>query len=207
MKQAFTLIELIFVIVLISILGASAMFYFHSSDNEIAQAANQLARHIRYTQHLALMDDRFDPSDNEWYKGRWRIRFSKSTLYPQTNNYVYYSVFSDSKNPATGYGGFPDTASELAIDPYDKQKLGTNTSGDKTKITTNLVNKYNTDFSSDCGVLIAFDSLGRPYNGIGAGAYANLLTENCTITLRHLDTGDTGTITIHPETGLVTVSY
>jgi len=221
MKQAFTLIELIFVIVLISILGASAMFYFRSSDNEIAQAANQLARHIRYTQHLALMDDRFDPSDNKWYGERWQIRFFYLETGDRQDNrcfFEYYAIFSD--RDEANKGGLPDTENELATDPYDKRRLGVYSGEDSTKSITHLRANYNTCIthiycpnSINSSTSFAFDSIGRPYfvstrydEGV-VGAYAGLQREECRIELTHLDTNQQSEITIHPETGLVTVSY
>ncbi|MFP4333742.1 MAG: Tfp pilus assembly protein FimT/FimU, partial [Campylobacterales bacterium] len=51
MRKAFTLLEIIFVIVILGILSGVAVFYFRTSDSELVQAKNQLINHIRYTQH------------------------------------------------------------------------------------------------------------------------------------------------------------
>jgi prepilin-type N-terminal cleavage/methylation domain-containing protein len=213
MKKAFTLLEIIFVIVLIGILAGVAVFYFRANDSELVQAKNQLINHIRYTQHLALMDDKFSPSDRDWYKGRWRISFSGSSDYPQTSNYVYYNIYSDSPD----YRGGIDKENEVAIDPYKGARLGVETDGDKSRLITNLVQQYNVEIVSVCdsdGKDIVFDVIGRPYKfnsstDLGTDslpnsrAYQNLLTSSCEIKLRHLETGEPATITIHPETGLV----
>ena len=61
MKKAFTMLELVFVIVIVGILS-----YFVSSSfqrNPLREAADQVVSHIRYTQHLAMIDDKFDPND------------------------------------------------------------------------------------------------------------------------------------------------
>lgn len=41
-------------------------------------AKNQVIAHIRYTQHLAMMDDKFNADESTWYKRRWQIWFSKT---------------------------------------------------------------------------------------------------------------------------------
>ena len=50
MKHAFTMIELVFVIVIAGIL--SAMIASSFDGNNLRQAADQIVSHIRYTQHL-----------------------------------------------------------------------------------------------------------------------------------------------------------
>ena len=89
--NSFTLIELVFVIVVIGILAAVIVPRIHS--NKLQEAANQLVSHIRYTQHLAMIDDRFDSSDPTWYKTLWQVRFTPG-ISPLTGK-VAYAVFSD----------------------------------------------------------------------------------------------------------------
>jgi prepilin-type N-terminal cleavage/methylation domain-containing protein len=55
-RFAFTMLELIFVIIVIGILAVLAMPSFNK--NSLAEAAEQVAGHIRYTQHLAMVDDK-----------------------------------------------------------------------------------------------------------------------------------------------------
>lgn len=215
-RSGFTLLELIFVITIIAVLAAAAMFYFRSGDNELIQATNQLARHIRYAQHLALMDDRFDPSDDvnssKWYGERWRIRFYDTD---------YYVIFSDRDNK----GGDPDGTKEIAIDPFDKDRLGRRNGQDITQSITHLRANYNTaiqSISCDIGngaqqnipLSIVFDNKGRVYatppryDETTLGAYERLVRQNgCIITLRHLDTREEKGIIIHPETGFVEIAY
>lgn len=197
MKKAFTLLEIIFVIVLLGILAGVAVFYFRANDSELVQAKNQLINHIRYTQHLALMDDRFDPNKEKWYESRWQIRMTSASD-------EYYSVFSD-----TDLGGEISDEKEIAIDPYSGTRLGARNIVDKSKLETNIGLKYNASFESttcDNGnfpVRIVFDAIGRPHSNIGDRPYENLMRNSCTITLKHNETGETATITIHPETGFV----
>ena len=57
-KRAFTMIELIFVIVVVGILAA--IMIPKLNRNASREAANQILTHIRYTQHLAMQDDKYE---------------------------------------------------------------------------------------------------------------------------------------------------
>ena len=89
MKKAFTLVELIFVVVVIGILAFA--LWPKKQPTQALEAARQIVAHIRYTQHLALNDDKFathtyiatDGTKKniaiDWYKRLWRITFSNLT--------------------------------------------------------------------------------------------------------------------------------
>lgn len=79
MKKAFTLLELIFVVVIAGILAF--VLIPKSSDTKLLESANQLISHIRYAQQLALNNDQFDPNDKDWYKKMWRIEFENNGTY------------------------------------------------------------------------------------------------------------------------------
>ena len=74
--KAFSLFELIIVMVVIGVLLSITAINFKNDD--LARAANQVASHIRYTQFLALTDDKFNPEDKNWTKSRWQIYFTKT---------------------------------------------------------------------------------------------------------------------------------
>jgi len=96
--SAFTLIELIVVIIIIGIIVATLSFDY--SPDKLQLAADQVIRDIRFTQSLALKDDKYQPfsidSSNKetnrskfWFKQWWQIRFNC------TDNYCFYEIFSD----------------------------------------------------------------------------------------------------------------
>lgn len=211
MKKAFTMMEVITVIAVIGVLVAVAIP--RSGSNRLSEAATQLISHIRYTQHLAMIDDKFDLSDNDWYKERWQIMFASTV---GSGNSWSYMIFSDSLGASTGS---PDV-NEHAVNPSDSSKFLTggystgNIAFDDSRATTelNIGKKYgitNVTLSSSCSISgttrIAFDHLGRPLRGAFhnySSAYpaANrLITSQCIITL----TDNTGNISIaiEPETG------
>jgi type II secretory pathway pseudopilin PulG len=211
MKKAFTMMELIFIIIVIGILAAVVIP--RTGSNKLHEAAIQVVSHIRYTQHLAMVDDKFDGSTN-WYKARWQLLFGTSATH--TNGKVAYSIFSD----ASTFSGNPGI-SELAKNPMDSSKLltggfaGVISYATDSRVTRemNIGEKYGIDTvtTTNCGGAnrMAFDYLGRPIKGdisddvapyTSSGTTTSLLTtQQCTITLT--DGSDNVVIAIEPETG------
>lgn len=99
MKKAFTLLELIFVVVIAGILAF--VLIPKSSDTKLLESANQLISHIRYAQQLALNNDQFDPNDKDWYKKMWRIEFENNGTYKVWRGNVAQSnkIAPDPANP------------------------------------------------------------------------------------------------------------
>lgn len=204
-RTAFTMLELIFVIIVIGIISVLAMPSFNR--NPLAEAAEQVANHIRYTQHLAMIDDVYNDKNSTWWKDRWSIRF-----YENTNTY-YYTVFSDrdqQRNANTGVN-----SDEVAIDPLTQKKLHAANSNTLMNLTksygiTNIISSCyvddNTLVTANRGAII-FDNLGRPYNGLADSTAPTqyLLTQVCDINLSSSD--GVATIRIQPETGYVSVNY
>jgi prepilin-type N-terminal cleavage/methylation domain-containing protein len=214
MKKAFTMIELVFVIVVIGILAA--VIIPNMRTNPLYEAATQVISHIRYTQHLAMVDDKFDSVytvNHEWYKKRWQIAFSTGDNY--ANNKPSYLIFRDNDADTN-----PDKI-EIAKNSLDPSKYLTGgVSGESTldirdsdafegTKALNLGESYNImdiKLSSSCstGTKIAFDHLGRPLRGPLASydsAYhaGRLVTSVCNITL--VASEGNLTIAIQPETG------
>ena len=171
MKNAFTMIELVFVIVIVGILSLVISSSFER--NTLREAADQVVSHIRYTQHLAMVDDKFNPKDSGWYKSRWQIFFANTE---GSGDAWSYMIFSDSPN----YTGTPDV-SEHAKNPLDENRYlsGGYSAGNidfRSPLATkemNLGNKYgllDIDFVNGCTIAttrqrISFDYLGRPFYG------------------------------------------
>lgn len=75
-KPAFTMLELVFVIVVLGILAALAM---PRLDRDLRQEAkDNILSAIRYTQHLALMDDKTVPG-TAWQANLWNIAIGSSS--------------------------------------------------------------------------------------------------------------------------------
>lgn len=189
MKKAFTMLELVFVIVVVGILSFVVASRFER--NTLREAADQLVGHIRYTQHLAMMNDKYVPNPGmsneagsaaktleaqEWYKGRWHIFFS-----PTANGTISYSIMSDSTK--SNYDGNPNANftsaySEVAQDPLNSQLylIGTTYSsfdGGSSRYINEKLDLKATYGIQDISITggstgstatrIIFDNLGRPY--------------------------------------------
>lgn len=223
MKKAFTMLELVFVIMVVGILSFVVASSF--TRNPLREAADQVVSHIRYTQHLAMMDDKFRANETQWFMRRWTIRFQQNLVYGTLapfgvhNNVWAYTIFSDLPNFA---GHHPDLAG-MALNPenptqylsggYDNTLHIENASAMKN---LRLGTKYgvtNITFGGGCRadtMFVHFDYLGRPMNSFPPAASTHayqppaagwhyLLTNQCQITLTD---GITNVIiAIEPETG------
>ena len=219
--QAFTIIEVIFVLVVIGIIAMVLIPRFDDSAGR-REAALQLISDIRYTQHLAMNDDHISKTEPNWYKKRWTILFNSDNY---TDNEEAYTIFADTGGNSTGK---PDE-SEIAINPLDPSRLLSGGFSGKTHLD---IRKLKTDPSSFVGTKrnnlgktygikkvvlsrecklgtskrIAFDHVGRPLKG-SLSSYTSpypsvnkIITKRCKITLT--DKNDKNiSIYIEPETG------
>ncbi|MEN4054272.1 MULTISPECIES: type II secretion system protein [Sulfurimonas] len=213
MKKAFTLLELVFVIVVIGILAA--LILPRTKTNPVQEAAVQVQSHIRYTQHLAMIDDKYDSNDVNWYKKRWQILFSSNG---SSDNKWAYTIFADTIGGSTGN---PDEG-EIAINPSNPNERMTGGQTSSVNLDINNANFVgmrkmnlgltysitNVTFSSSCSTgsstRLSFDHLGRPIKSNLSSNTApydgnDLLQSDCNITLT--DGIETAIIQISPETG------
>ena len=221
MKKAFTMLELVVVIVVIGIIAAAALPRIN--DDHIAEAADQVMSHIRYTQHLAMQDSKFDPTDANWFKKRWSITFTRASFCGGKSEWRY-SVYHDDRNVT----GNLNSANEVARDPSDPSKfMSSGWAGISKANCANASSKYNlarkfgitnVELRGVCrdGNLqtISFDEFGRPMRSVstpgGGGAargYDRLVYngQNCQIVLSTAKRQ--ATITIAPETGFLQVTF
>ena len=185
MKHAFTMIELLFVIVVLGILASMAI---PRMDSDLRQeAGDNILSAIRYTQSLALVDDKTNPFVNNWQKALWQIRFTQSG-----GNIWSYTIGSNSDFIGTNID-----KSESAIDPANgKYMYNNNPSSPQNDESPNifLTEKYginNVVFNNCKGKQnttakhIAFDQLGRPHRGVsnnGSNDYRTYVyTDDCII--------------------------
>jgi len=223
MKKAFTLIELIFVIIVIGILAATIVP--NTKTNPLQEAAIQLASHLRYTQHLAMIDDPYRNDDSKWYKMRWVLVFS-SSKYTGGSDVWAYTIFSDKAGNHTGDA----QASEIAINPLNKDQIMTGGYGKAKAINftdkdfkgmkdLNIGTKYGiigdkaVELKGGCRYSrIAFDYLGRPMYGSHKDSIKSyddkkqqLIKEDCKIILS--DKKGSITLKIEAETGYITIGF
>ncbi|PAF52292.1 type II secretion system protein [Helicobacter sp. 13S00477-4] len=193
MRSAFSLFEILIVVV---ILGILASFAFLRNDNTLNQAAKSLLEHIAYTRHLALNDDlvftklnqtkglvnRFrsiDPNGLILLNPMWQIQFHFTGKYTMFS----YSIYVDTPRfaPTTHYDGRPMDGDIIAIEGNDRKCLsGYNNKNisDMCKNNSSVfvrlheaygLEKFYVQADEFCqelrGARIYFDRFGRPYCG------------------------------------------
>jgi len=202
-RYAFTMLELVMVIVVLGIIAAVAL---PRIDRDISQeAADNVLSSIRYTQHLALMDNKTNPSERKWQKTLWHIRFATYTSGGNTKWFYTVGANMDKGNNID--------KTETAIDPTNGKYMY-NANGDATIHADESPNifigdKFGIDsvvFAGGCAgnQHIAFDHLGRVYSGIYSASnnFATYMSSDCTITFDFIDPSYTAfTINIEAETG------
>ena len=212
LKNAFTMLELVFVIIVIGVLAAIVVP--SSSRSPLTEATTQLASHIRYVQHLAMIDDKYNAKDEKWALGRWQIVFNKGA---NANNKQAYTVYSDSST----YTGDPNK-NEIAINPENNNQImsGGHSGSNSLNIKhedfmgmkkLNLGMSYgvtDVSLSNGCsGSHIMFDSMGRVIDGKHTSTTNThqLISSDCNVTLT--SGSEKSVITIKPETGFITIKY
>ncbi len=209
MKKAFTLIEIVLTVTIIGIISSFLIPKF--TDDSLKKAALQVIYHLRYTQHLALIENRFNTDDKYWFKTRWQLYFS----YCRGNSdQCGYTIFSDKLND---HRGNPDP-SEIAVNPLNRNQYLTGGAAGNELIhfedkeatkSMNLGQTYGIKKVSakNCARAkrVAFDYIGRPIVGnmrTMKSVYQKnrLLAKKCLITL-YKNENEQITIVVEPETG------
>jgi len=211
-RTAFTMIELVFAIVVIGILASLAM---PRIDRDlVTEAATNILADIRYTQHLALMDNMHEWNDPMWQQKFWRIVFSDCN----DNNY-FYMIGSDTSKDSSNSANFAQA--EAALDPTNNLPLFYNcVTATKPNVSQRIfiTDKYgitNIVANNECSNNntnrhIGFDYLGRPHWNFSASTQPNsasYMNNDCTFTFtmstdaNNDDKNDTFQIQINAETG------
>ena len=212
-RSAFSMLELIFVIVTLGILAVLAI---PRIDRDLRQEAQtNLLSAIRYTQNLALADNKTDPRttnsfthSDDWQKTLWQLRFRN------VGAQWYYTISSDLNRQ----GGVDQI--ETAIDITNGKRMyngtGDYTIDDDESPNIFLTHKYGINsISLSCDTdgsnqHLAFDHLGRPHANIDSNTtnnYATYLQNDCTLTATFSDTSLAPiSINIAAETGYASLN-
>jgi type II secretory pathway pseudopilin PulG len=206
-KKSFSLIEIIFTIVLISVL-----FSYIVPKNGISKikiAKQQLITHLKYTRYIAMLDNKYNINDIYWHKKLWNIKFLNCN---ESNGGIYYVIYSNEINPSKWY----ISKDETLIDPftnnyiYSTSKCEQDSLYDKSKYV--LLSSY---YGIDKILISCNDtsSLGQIYfdnNGSGYSYINNnydyfkeyMITDNCIIKLYDKNNNEEN-ITIEGNTGYI----
>ncbi len=207
-RSAFTIIELVMVIVVLGILAALAL---PRLDRDIRQeAADTILSNIRYTQHLALMDNKQMFNDEDWQQRYWKIMFGTCT-----GSDKFFMIGSDDDMDGGSSGYFEKD--ESAIDPTNGKPMfwvnGNDCSNGSDGTVSNqifITKKFGITsftFSGGCADIqyIGFDHLGRPHVGFANSStpdQSSYMYDDCNIAFNFSNASiDPLTITINKETG------
>jgi len=202
-KNAFTMIELVMVILVLGILAALAMPRMERDRRQ--EAADTLLADIRYAQHMAINDYREDPRDSKWQRTLWQVKIEGCS-----DDGMFIMVGADKDE------GGDISQQESAIDPANgKPMFWENTSdcehgGDGTVSENIFIYKkfgvVDINATGGCSGVqhIGFDHLGRPHVSFSASNtadYSSYMQNECTFTLKFKDNTESVSIHIEPETG------
>ncbi|MBU1667611.1 type II secretion system GspH family protein [bacterium] len=196
-KNGFTLVELVFVIVVLGILASMAV---GRMERDVTQeASSTILSNIRLAQQQALNDNKHRTDNNpNWQRAYWRFEFDCTSD-------CTYRVGSDINLNGT------IEKDESAVDPTDGKYLFNDGSVDNEFSTNVLIQKEfginSITPSGGCANsgTIAFDYFGRPHINIGTASnnFSTIMNQDCNLTFGML-TLDSFTITIESETGYAT---
>jgi len=215
-KSAFTMIELVFVIVVLGILASIAMGRMERDLQQ--EASSTILSHIRLAQQLAMSDNKHRrDNNNNWQRAYWRIQFKNCN--PSGTVKAIYNVGSDSD-----LSGGDISKSESAIDHVTGKYL----------YATCFENSLSNDVSENirigkkfgvssvnitgCGTIggsvanqIAFDYLGRPHRGVTiytvGSSFNKMVITDCRVNVNLLTDQDNDgvldsfTIVVEADTG------
>jgi prepilin-type N-terminal cleavage/methylation domain-containing protein len=201
-KNGFTMIELVMVVVVLGIIAALAI---PRMERDLSQeAADTILSDIRYAQHMAINDYRENPMNGNWQRSFWKVQIEHCS-----DGAMFITIGAD-KN----YGAGIDK-NESAIDPANgKPMFWQNTSscsnGGNDTVSENIfiTKKFGVESIATTGGCvgvqhIGFDHLGRPhvkFSRSDSPNYSSYMPSLCDMTFG-MKTGDSFTIRILPETG------
>ena len=200
------MLELVFVIVVVGILASVAIPRMDRDRRQ--EAADNILSAIRYTQHLALMDDKFKDDDPRWQRRFWRLYFGTC------DGKEFYAIGADDN--MDGSSNARVDINESAIDPlngkyfwaHDSSCAGSYNIKDLSP-SIFIGKKYGITSISPSGgcsnKYIGFDHVGRPYNSSFVNStepdYNGLLNSDCNLTFGFSDGTQSFSIIIEKETG------
>ncbi len=201
MKRSFSLLELIFVILIVSIVATQSNI--KNQLSKIKLAKSQILLHLKYTRYIAMLDNKYNINDSEWFRKRWTMKFLNCQ---KSIGGIYYVIYSDEdKNGAIGKDETlkdPLTSNHIYSFQCTKDKLS-----DKSKFVL-LTQEYDIEninvscnSTSTIGQL-SFGFDGNVYTRLGNKPDDYILKEHCVISIFD-KYGQKEEILVHKNSGYI----
>lgn len=197
MKKAFSYLEILFILIIISFLIFS--INFSNTYNSLKDAKDRIVLHLQYARYIAFIDNKEDILDEKWQMRLWSLKFQRCS---ETVGGLYYSMYSDTNTDTTHF-----SKSDCLKDPLTNKYLYSNSeckaSKDESKYIL-LTKEYGIDkvdvSCNDTGSIgqIAFANDGNVYTNLKE---FTKLDKKCYITL--FKGKEKELITIEPNTGYI----
>ena len=199
MKKSITIIELIFIIIIISFIYTQVTF--KKQTNDLKSAAHKIKLYLNYTRYIAHIDNKYDIEDNEWFKKLWTMKFQRCK---KSVGGLYFVIYSDTSGGTAHF-----KKSETLKDPLSNKYLYSNsnceTAYDESKyiLLTKQYGIENIDLS--CNMTDSLGQISFGYEGKVFGKLGSSPKEiESTCFLKIIDAqGSYETITIEPYTGYI----
>ncbi len=197
--MAFSLLELIFVIVLIAIISSTIISKTEISKLQIA--TDKIVLYLNYTRYIAFVDSKFDIDDVEWERKRWTLKFQNCS---DTNNGMYYIVYSDMSGGTAAF-----KKDECMKDPlslkylYSGYDCKPSSNESKNILLTKEFGVHKVEVSCNTTSTIgqiSFGADGKIYSQLGTNIKE--IDEQCLLKLYDIN-DDYTTIAIEPKTGYI----
>ncbi len=199
-KKSFSLLEIIFVLIILGIILFQIV-----PKNQISKlhlATQKIILYLNYTRYIAHIDNKFDIKDEQWERKRWTLKFLNCE---KRIGGLYYIVYSDTKG---GTAHFEKT--DTLFDPLNNKYLYSNECkediiNDKSKHIL-LTQEYGiTKVDVSCNTTstigqISFGFDGNIYSQLGTNIKE--ITQQCQIKLFN-EKNQFSTIAIEPKTGYI----
>lgn len=164
MKKSFSLLELIFSLLLLTLLYS--MFIPKNQINKLDEITSKLETYLNYTRYKALVDNKYDEENDLWFKKRWSLKFFRCR---SSVGGIYFSIYSD-KN----LSGHPSSIDSLKDPLTNKNIYSSNycTESIENSKYVLLTKNYNiSDIEMSCN---STDSLGQISFGSDGKVYSRL---------------------------------
>jgi len=197
--KSFSLLELIFTIILISIVISISIPKNNLSKLNLVR--DKILLNLNYTRYIAHIDNKFDIEDDEWERKRWTLKFQNCS---SNIGGLYYVIYSDESGSTAAF-----KKEETLKDPLTKKYLYSNSdcvaSDDESKDVL-LTKEYGIEkVEVSCNTTstigqISFGYDGKIYSQLGTNIKEIL--NPCEI--RFYDkTNNSVSIMIYPKTGFI----